>query len=324
MDPVSGRRVTRGLEGGPSSAETGHPSTGRFTSPVQLVYTLVPWPTSPPPATTSSAPSTPIWSAPTPSTTTRPRAGRPRSSSLPPSRHYLTGFLVPEEEREPDDPSADDSLGAGSDEPEEESRGEEPEDKRKNLWPASIGLSVLLPREARAVKATVRFAEYVPETIKPEGGGRGRRVWKRTPRQTLTAEVPLDPRVLEKGIPLPNAVRLVLFGRVRAVEHARGLADGTQALALFVVNQRGAGIQGRRDEQMIFQVELEIECAEGIVRRPDFSSEESDQWDQKVSDLQFREHVEYAVGHGVAVEVPPGQEPVTRVKTTWLPPRAAA
>lgn len=34
---------------------------------------------------------------------------------------------------------------------------------------------------------------------------------------------------------------------------------------------------------------------------------------------QLRERVEYAVGHGVAVEVPMGQEPVTRVKTTWLP-----
>ena len=39
---------------------------------------------------------------------------------LPPSRHYLTGFLAPEEERSPDDETADDSLGAGSDEPEEE------------------------------------------------------------------------------------------------------------------------------------------------------------------------------------------------------------
>ena len=40
---------------------------------------------------------------------------------------------------------------------------------------------------------------------------------------------------------------------------------------------------------------LEVECAEGIVRRPNFSDEESEQWDQKVSDLRFREHFEYAV-----------------------------
>ncbi|WP_437947562.1 DISARM system helicase DrmA [Sorangium sp. So ce296] len=257
---------------------------------------------------------------------------------LPPSRHYLTGFLAPEDERSPDDETADDSLGAGPDEPEEENQGggEEPEDKRPNLWPASLGMSVLVPRETRAVKATVRFAEYFPETVKPEGRGRGRRVWKRKPRQTIAAEVPLDAQILAKGIRLQNTVGIVLYGQIKAVEHARGIPEGTHALALFVVNQRGQGERGRRDEQMIFQVEMEIECAEGIVPRPNFSDEESDQWDQKVADLQFRERVEYAVGHGVAVEVPPGQSaiddggspgtpgsaprpPVTRVRTTWLP-----
>jgi len=70
---------------------------------------------------------------------------------------------------------------------------------------------------------------------------------------------------------------------------------------------------------VFFQVELELECAEGIVPRPNVSDEDSDQWDHKVSDLQFRERVEHAVGHGVAAMVPPGQSPVTRVKTTWLP-----
>ena len=52
-------------------------------------------------------------------------------------------------------------------------QGEEPENKRKNLWPASIGLSVLVPKETRSLEATVRFAEYVLEIEKPEGGGRG-------------------------------------------------------------------------------------------------------------------------------------------------------
>jgi hypothetical protein len=238
---------------------------------------------------------------------------------LPPSRHYLTGFLVPEEDREPEDDSADDELGAGSDEPEEETQGEEPAEKRRNLWPASIGLSVLVPKETTAVKAIVRFAEYFPETVKSEGRARGQRFWKRKPRQTIPVDVPLDAVTLEKGIPLPDTIGLVLYGQVRTIEHARGLAEGTKALALFVVNQRGPGVQGRRDEQLVFQIDMAIECAEGIVARPNFSDEESDQWDQKVSDLQFRHRVEYAVGHGVAVDVPAGQSPVTRVQTTWLP-----
>jgi hypothetical protein len=70
----------------------------------------------------------------------------------------------------------------------------------------------------------------------------------------------------------------------------------------------------------------------------------SDEWDERVADLQFRSRFEYAVGHGVAVEVPPqgggevppqgggevppqgggddvegGRGKVTTVATTWIP-----
>jgi hypothetical protein len=238
---------------------------------------------------------------------------------LPPSRHYLGGFLAPEEERHPEDED-DEGLGAGSDEPEEETQGgEEPEDKRPQLWPASMGLSLLVPAETAAVKATVSFAEYTLEINKPDSKGRGERLWRRSPRRKLGVDVPLDPRVLENGLRLPDAAGVVLYGQLKRVEHARGLPEGTLALALFVVNQRGPATPGRRDEQFLFQVELEVECTEGIVPRPNVSDEESDQWDQKVADLQFRARVEYGVGHGVAVEVPPGQAPVQRIKTTWIP-----
>ncbi|MBK9260675.1 MAG: hypothetical protein IPM54_12740 [Polyangiaceae bacterium] len=239
---------------------------------------------------------------------------------LPPSRTYLTGFLCPEEERSPEDATADEDLGAGSDEPEEENPGgaDVREDPRPNLWPASMGMSVLLPKETRSVQAIVRFAEYVPETVKAEGG-RGKRVWKRKPRQTISVPVPLDPASLNNGIPLPNTVGIKLIGQLKPVEHARGIPEGTQALALFVVNRRGQGERGRRDEQMIFQVELEIECAEGIVPRPNVADEGSEQWDANVADLQFRERVEYAVGHGVAISQPSPGERVTAVKTTWIP-----
>lgn len=150
-------------------------------------------------------------------------------------------------------------------------------------------------------------------------GGGGSGCGSASPGPTITTPVPLDAAALTNGVRLRDTVGIVLYGQVKAVEHARGLPEGTVALALFVVNQRGAGAPGRRDEQIVFQVEMELESAGGIVPRPNVADEESDQWDQKVSDLQFRDRVEYAVGHGVAVEVPAGQSPVTRVKTTWLP-----
>ena len=246
-------------------------------------------------------------------------SGMPERLDLRPSAYYLTGFLVPDEDRPPEDDDADDELGAGNDEPEEETQGEEKSDRRPNVWPASIGLSVLVPAETQEVTATVRFAEYVRDPEKPEGRGRGKRTWLRTPMQTKSVRVPLNADLLDKGIPLPDVTGLRINGQLKTVDHAKGIDHGTVALALFLTNRREAGEKGHRDEQFLFQVELEIECAAGIVPRPNLADEESREWDQRVADLQFRGRSEYAVGHGVAAFVPPGQSPVTRVRTTWLP-----
>lgn len=87
---------------------------------------------------------------------------------LPPSRWYLTGFLVPKTVRDSDerDPTDDEEMAAGNDETEEESQGNaEPEPKQKNRLPASMGMSVLLPpgTPTETVTAMLTFAEYVFE-----------------------------------------------------------------------------------------------------------------------------------------------------------------
>lgn len=56
---------------------------------------------------------------------------------LPPSRWYLTGFLAPELGREDDDPTEDEELGAGDNEDEEQTAGQEPEPKQKKRLPAA-------------------------------------------------------------------------------------------------------------------------------------------------------------------------------------------
>ena len=64
---------------------------------------------------------------------------------IPPSRWYLTGFLAPLAARDSEDPTGKEELGAGPDEEEEETAGQEPEPKQKHRLPASMGLTVLLP-----------------------------------------------------------------------------------------------------------------------------------------------------------------------------------
>ncbi|MGH8245332.1 MAG: DISARM system helicase DrmA, partial [Gammaproteobacteria bacterium] len=240
---------------------------------------------------------------------------------LPPSRWYLTGFLAPQGNQETEDPTAEEELGAGPDEDNEDAAGQEPEPKQKHRFPASLGLSVLLPPASQGnepIRATVRFAEYIAETREDEAAKRSKTVWRRVPRDPMSVDLPLEPGAIEPGQMLPGAAGIWVRGRLETAE-APGLEVGTRALSLFVVNQRGVGERGRQDEPFIFQVELELEYAGGFVARPNRQGEHVPDWDDRVADLQFRNRFEYAVGHGVSVEVLPQGEKVTRVRTSWLP-----
>jgi Helicase conserved C-terminal domain len=238
---------------------------------------------------------------------------------LPPSRWYLTGFLAPERDRETIDATADDELGAGPDEDDDDASPQEPEPKQRKRYPASMGMSVLLPAAADrgdAIRATVRFAEYVPEAREVPGRSRPRTVWRRSARGPFTVDVPLDAKALERGVDVPDAPGVSLKGKLEKAE-APGLPERTRALSLFVVNERSIEDANQRDAAYMFQVELELDYTRGFVPRPNRRGETGD-WDDRVAELQFRDRFEWAVGHGVSVTV--GDErPVRRVRTTWLP-----
>jgi hypothetical protein len=244
---------------------------------------------------------------------------------VPPSRWYLTGFLAPALARETKDPLADDEIAGGDDEDDVEAGVAEPENKQKNLFPASMGLSVLVHAAHEALRATVSFAEYVVEerpAVPPKK--RGERLWRRVPHGPTSVRVPLDVATVAKGIPVPNAPGIVLKGQLKSVE-GRGLPAGTLALSLFVVNERAPAEDKKdADTQFVFQVHLALDLASahggvGFVPRPNRRGEHANDWDEQVSDLQFRDRVEWAVGHNASVLVPADAPIVTRVETTWLP-----
>ncbi len=85
-------------------------------------------------------------------------AGSKEELTIAPSRWYLTGFLAPKADRETEDHTADDELGTGTGDEDEDEPAVEPEPKQKNYFPASIGMSVLLPAKSEGegtIKATV-------------------------------------------------------------------------------------------------------------------------------------------------------------------------
>lgn len=108
----------------------------------------------------------------------------------------------------------------------------EPDSKQKNLFPASMGMSVLLPAGSAhdVVQATVSFAEYVIEQRDIPERKRPKTVWRRVPRGPFTVSVPLDPVVIDAGVLVPDCVGIRLKGKLAECAETPGLAPHTRAL----------------------------------------------------------------------------------------------
>jgi hypothetical protein len=240
-----------------------------------------------------------------------------------PSRWYLTGFLVPTEADESQrcDPTSNDELDQAA-EPagiDDDNSPEKPAARRSYL-PSSMGVSVLVPATLHDVQAVVRYGEYLRVELSP--GASGPLHWKRIPREEVVS-VAIGRESTGQGIvPVPNSRGVELVWSVRAVpdgDRDVGLPQGTRCLSLFIVNRRKAAPDELRDEGFIFQVELEVQSDTSFIARPNLRSVESNDWDERVADLQYRHCFEFAVGHSVATESVVEDGHCRTVRTCWLP-----
>ena len=240
-----------------------------------------------------------------------------------PSRWYLTGFLVPTEADEGQrcDPTSNDELDQAA-EPagiDDDDSPEKPAARRSYL-PSSMGVSVLVPATLHDVQAVVRYGEYL--RVEPSEGASGPLHWKRIPREEVVS-VAIGKESTGQGIvPVPNSRGVELVWSIRAVPDGDldgGLPKGTRCLSLFVVNRRKASPDEVRDEGFIFQVELEVQSDTSFIARPNLRSLESDDWDERVADLQYRHCFEFSVGHSVATESVVEDGQCRTVRTCWLP-----
>lgn len=246
---------------------------------------------------------------------------------LAPSRWYVTGFLAPEGSAEVDAATEDDDAGSGDDEDDGEQGPQESVPKAPRRLPSSIGLSVLLPKgEGGAVRVRLSYAEYALEGVEPARADmRGadqikatsasaRQRWTRRPIAPIEADLPLDEAVLRRG---REVARGLWIQGLLSSTRAHGIE--ARALSLFVVNRRAQGEPGRADAEMIFQVALALRHDAGLSPRPNRRDEASAEWDEQVTDVQFRARCEWAVGHNVAAEPIVEEGRVVGAQTTWVP-----
>ena len=244
--------------------------------------------------------------------------------SQAPARWYLTGFIVPidgEPSQRVDADSTDDvdetPVAAGLD----DAIAPEPASARQRYLPSSIGLSMLIPASTSQLRVIVRWGDYV-RTQAADGHGAGEK-WERSHHQEeVVLEVPSEATgtPIELDVPHSRGLRLALSVR-GVVSRGRDadLPQGTCSASIFLVNRRRPAPDDTRDEAFAFQAELEILNEEPFVPRPNLRSLESNDWDERVADLQYRDACEYAVGHNVATTAEPCDGHCRNAKTCWIP-----
>jgi len=253
---------------------------------------------------------------------------------VPPTHWYLTGFLVPSGVRPElfEDATADEAVGGAVPAGDDDDDTAEP--ARRPVFPSSMGVTVLVRAESTAVEVTARWATYTPAPRAPdaaaaeasERGALAPQRWQRS-AHGATESLSLDPAALRKGVVLAGSGGVALRGAIRPVrnEERACCPAGTRVLTVFLVNQRATPeAKTEHDRGVIFQARLDLRCNEDFVPRPNVRGRSpTDDPDERLGDLHYRDAFEYAVGHGVSAEAEvkgTGDDVFCdHVFTTWTP-----
>ena len=176
--------------------------------------------------------------------------------------------------------------------------------RNSTLLPSSMGLTFTLDSLAAAIQVKARWGRY--ERIQSEELGleleKPHPVWKRVPVEMVSPAITLKPGRMQRWIPNPNYSDVYVDGLFRQ-------RNGEWVITLFLVNGQEEP-KKLRDTAWLFQPELTVSAPDGaaIFRlRRTLRNSHADE-EEAAMGMLYREQVEFAVGHGVAVhaELAPG------------------
>src|SRR5438105_1220352 len=240
-----------------------------------------------------------------------PAGGTEEEIEERPRDRYLVGMLAPRSRRSniesfPAEEAGD--IAVASTANTEDGKPDTGVAQTDNLSPSSLGLSFCVSGSATEIKVTANWGTY--ERISSETlltpKGTPKRVWKRSQRTGKTT-FHMSEGALGPWSPVEDQPAVVVQGKVRK-------NDDHWIVTLFLVNNQKEPDQNR-DAAWVFQPELIVESRDSepvFLRRSklrdpgklDFVS----YMEERSMAMLYRRHVEFAVGHGVAVhaETMPG------------------
>ncbi len=239
----------------------------------------------------------------------------------PPSRWYLTGFLVPldaDESQRSEETAADEMDQVERPGGIDDSVTPEPAAARRSFFPSSIGLSFLVTAATKELRVQACWGDYQPRRSAEQASQH----WHRSARiEAIVLDVPTEtPHLVEKEVPGGKGLSVALSIRpIQTDGREGGIPKGTRSASIFLINRRSLAPEQERDEACAFQARLEVSCDDGFVPRPNLHSLQSNDWDERVADLQYRDVCEFAVGHSVATDAVMDCGICKTLRTCWIP-----
>lgn len=263
----------------------------------------------------------------------------------PPTRWYLTGFLVPTDaniEQRFDETSTETIDAAVEAHGVDDANDPDRASARKSLLPSSMGVSVLVGGNTTRLEVDISWGDYdyedpdgkdepvVGEETNPQTAKdldkdgeeadteKLPRGWRRIPcDRHVSLPIPSQGKPTST-VKIPDSNGLLLVVSAREAK-ANGIPRGTIAVSIFLVNSRPP-VDTYAYRTFAFQTRIIVANEAGFIPRADpRSGELEDEWDHRVADLQYRDVFEYAVGHGVSVAATEGEGKCKEIQTCWIP-----
>jgi hypothetical protein len=222
---------------------------------------------------------------------------------------YLVGMLAPQGTIV--DPSRSDGDDLQDDTEEGGAPGPDDRPSKAVLFPSSAGMTFAVDPACRELLVTARWGRYekVPNPD-PTAEGNWKTLWRRHPAGGSR------PLALVDGDIAPLAVDatqpdVTVRGRCRQTGRC-------WLVTLFLVNEQEP-VRSNIDSRWLFQIELSAQASDGVpvfVGRRAALPDEAVRSDDELRhlDLLYRRHVEFAVGHGIAVHAEPDPDDPQRAR----------
>ena len=154
-----------------------------------------------------------------------------------------------------------------------------------------------------------------------------RTLWTRQPHTASVAvQFPESTaRPQEYDVPDGMGLKLVVSVRPVSMDSPGMLPKGTRSVSIFLVNRRTPAPYETCDTAFVFQAMFTVKVEQPLVPRPNLRGLDTEDWDEQVADLQYRDVYEYAVGHGVATDAVLEADALSEarhcheVSTCWIP-----